>query len=73
MAIKKNSPQPQNVEHKIEENSYFFSLIQPNTEKKKRGCLKCGVVFLSANYGNRVCGSCAAQNNRASIRAGEFF
>ena len=35
--------------------------------------VKCGVVFLSANYGNRVCGSCAAQNNRASLRAGQSF
>jgi ribosomal protein S27AE len=56
-----------------EEDSYFYSLVKRTTAKKKRGCLKCGVVFLSANYGNRVCGSCAAQNNRASVRAGQSF
>lgn len=52
-----------------EKESYFYSLVRPVTEKKKKACLKCGVVFLSANYGNRVCGSCAAQNNRASVRS----
>jgi ribosomal protein S27AE len=56
-----------------ETDSYFYSLVKPTTAKKKRQCLKCGVVFLSANYGNRVCGSCAAQNNRASLRAGQSF
>jgi ribosomal protein S27AE len=56
-----------------EEDSYFYSLVKPSTAKKKRRCLKCSVVFLSANYGNRVCGSCAAQNNRASMRAGQAF
>ena len=73
MSIKKNQPAPQNVEHLIEENSYFFSLVRPTNSKKKRGCLKCGIVFLSAHYGNRVCGSCAAQNNRASIRSSESY
>jgi len=73
MARNKNQPAHHNVEHLIEENSYFFSLISPTTVKKKRRCLKCGIEFLSANYGNRVCGSCVAQNNRASIRAGESF
>jgi hypothetical protein len=56
-----------------EEDSYFYSLVKRTTDKKKRSCLKCKVVFLSANYGNRVCGSCAAQNNRASMRAGQSF
>mgnify|MGYP006430152487 FL=1 len=56
-----------------EDDSYFYSLVKPTTVKKKRMCLKCGVVFLSANYGNRVCGSCAAQNNRAAIRASQSF
>ena len=59
-------------EHVIEDN-YFYSLVRPSTPKKKRQCLKCGVVFLSANYGNRVCGSCAAQNNRAAVRSGSMF
>jgi ribosomal protein S27AE len=55
------------------EDNYFYSLVRPSTPKKKRQCLKCGVVFLSANYGNRVCGSCAAQNNRAAVRSGLMF
>jgi ribosomal protein S27AE len=53
----------------VMEDSYFYSLVRPSTPKKKRCCLKCGTSFLSANYGNRVCGSCAAQNTRAAIRA----
>jgi ribosomal protein S27AE len=56
--------------NKIIENSYFYTLIRPTTPKKKRDCLKCGTNFLSAHYGNRVCGSCAAQNSRAALRAG---
>lgn len=56
-----------------EEDSYFYTLVKPSTPKKKRNCLKCGVLFLSAHYGNRVCGSCAAQNSRASLRAGQAF
>lgn len=62
-----------NFKNISEEDSYFYSLVKPVTAKKKRACLKCGVVFLSANYGNRVCGSCAAQNSRASLRAGQAF
>jgi ribosomal protein S27AE len=53
----------------IVEDSYFYTLVRPTNPKKKRRCLKCSTVFLSANYGNRVCGSCAAQNSRAAFRA----
>ena len=57
----------------IVEDSYFYTLVRPTTPKKKRHCLKCSTSFLSANYGNRVCGSCAAQNNRAAIRSESVF
>lgn len=57
----------------IEEDEYFFSLVRKANPKKKRTCLKCGVSFLSANYGNRTCGSCAAQNARAAVRAGQVY
>ena len=43
---------------------YFYSFVM-NDEKKNRLCLKCGTAFLSKHYGNRCCGSCAAQNSRA--------
>lgn len=62
-----------NIEKLLSENDYFFSLIKTPNPKKKRSCLKCGTIFLSASYGNRTCGSCAAQNSRASIRAGESY
>jgi hypothetical protein len=54
-------------------DSYFYNLVRPGTPKKKRQCLKCRTVFLSANYGNRVCGSCAAQNTRAAVRANSVY
>lgn len=53
----------------VGEDSYFYSLVKPTTPKKKRVCLKCGTTFMSSNYGNRCCGSCAAQNARAAVRA----
>lgn len=59
--------------NKIIEDSYFYTLVRPSTPKKKRVCLKCGTSFLSAHYGNRVCGSCAAQNSRAATRAETSF
>lgn len=34
--------------------------------KKKRNCYKCNSVFLSQHGGGRSCGSCSAQNSRAS-------
>ena len=34
----------------IVEDSYFYTLVRPTNPKKKRCCLKCGTVFLSANY-----------------------
>jgi ribosomal protein S27AE len=61
------------VERKLEGNEHFFSLVNPSTPRKKRRCLKCTVPFLSTGHSNRVCGSCAAQNNRAAIRAREVF
>lgn len=56
-----------------EEFAYFYSLVKPSAVKKKRRCLKCATVFLSAHYGNRTCGSCAAQNTRAALRAGQSW
>lgn len=61
------------TEEITEEDAYFYSLVRPSTPKKKRSCLKCGIVFLSANFGNRTCGSCAAQNSRAAQRASCSF
>jgi len=43
--------------------------LKKMNQKKKRGCLKCGVSFLSDSYGNRTCGSCAAQNKRVPANA----
>ena len=57
----------------VGEDSYFYSLVKPATPKKKRVCLKCGTAFMSSHYGNRVCGSCAAQNARAAVRAEQTF
>ena len=37
-------------------------------QKKLRACLKCGIEFLSIGYGNRTCGSCAAQNSNVAKR-----
>ena len=44
-------------------------LVRKPTDRKKRRYLKCGVMILSANYGNRTCGSCTAMNSRGSARA----
>ncbi|MBF0198004.1 MAG: hypothetical protein HQL32_09845 [Planctomycetes bacterium] len=62
-----------NIEELIEENEYFYSLVKKANPKKKRRCLKCGIVFLSAHYGNRTCGSCAAQNSKAPNRAQQVY
>jgi hypothetical protein len=46
----------------------FSRLIVKKTPKKLRNCLKCRVEFVSSSYGQRVCASCCAQNDRSSIR-----
>ena len=62
----------QTIERLLDSNDYFFSLVKPTTARKKRRCLRCAVVFLSSGHANRVCGSCAAKNNRSSLRAGQI-
>lgn len=57
----------------FEEDSYFYSMVKQTDPKKKRFCLKCSTAFISSHYGNRVCGSCAAQNSRAAVRAERVF
>ena len=49
--------------------SYFFSLVHPVAQRKKRSCLKCQVVFVSRGAGNRVCSSCTEHNARTSVLA----
>lgn len=52
--------------------SYFYSLVHPRAERKKRPCLKCNVHFVSRSVGNRICSSCAEQNSRKNINAVNF-
>jgi ribosomal protein S27AE len=59
------------IENEMDE--YFYTFVSKPNPKKKRRCLKCGIPFLSANYGNRTCGSCASQNQKASFRAGNIY
>lgn len=49
--------------------SYFYSLVHPRAERKKRYCLKCNLHFVSRSAGNRICSSCAEQNTRKNIQA----
>lgn len=44
-------------------------LIQKTEPYTFKPCLKCGIEFSSNNKGNRLCGTCAAQNQRSSKRA----
>jgi len=48
----------------------YYSHVVAKVPKKKRKCLKCRMEFISAHYGNCCCGSCAAQNAKASLLAG---
>jgi len=53
----------------FDSNAYFHSLIHKPVPRKLRACLKCNVEFLADHtYGNRICGSCSAQNNRMAPR-----
>lgn len=51
------------------DEQYFYSLIKPNNEKKKRSCIKCKVVFISRNKGHRVCGQCSGTRQSVGARA----
>jgi rubrerythrin len=44
----------------------------PKQQRKKYHCLKCGVDF-GGTKSNRLCGSCSAQNAKASKRAEEMY
>lgn len=50
------------------EEEYFYSLIRPKGEKKKRSCLRCKLVFLSKDSGNRTCSTCQTWIDRQAER-----
>ncbi len=39
-------------------NEYALSLIHKKPERKKRTCIKCGVLFNSKSPSNRRCSKC---------------
>lgn len=39
-------------------------LIAPPPTKRKRNCLRCGKKFVSAHFGNCICGACNERNSR---------
>lgn len=38
--------------------SYFYSLVSPQGQRKKRACLRCRRTFVSQGAGHRICGAC---------------
>lgn len=75
------------VDETYNSNSNFYEHVQDNRfdEDKKKGksklegkgvkknCLRCDILFKTRAKGNRFCGSCAAINSRASVRAGQIM
>lgn len=56
-----------------DQEEYFYTLVRPKTPRRSRHCLKCRISFLSKSFGNRTCGSCAAQNARAPKMSGYAY
>jgi hypothetical protein len=53
---------------------YFYSLVRPKLERKKRRCLRCLDHFESFGPAHRLCGVCVAANKRVGARAeSQFF
>jgi hypothetical protein len=50
--IEKAQANPDDLDHN------FYSLVRPDGIKRKRSCLNCGIIFVSAGAGNRVCAKC---------------
>lgn len=48
---------------------YFYSLVRPRLERKKRRCLRCSDHFESFGPAHRLCGACVLANKRVGIRA----
>jgi ribosomal protein S27AE len=46
---------------------YFYSLVKPAGEIKKRKCLRCGVM-MNATPGHRICAHCEQTNSRVVDR-----
>lgn len=42
----------------------FYSLVRPKADRKARKCLRCAVVFVSRDSGNRCCSVCSGINAR---------
>ena len=47
--------------------AYFWSMVRPKKDKKKRICLNCRDEFISNGY--RLCGSCHSKNAKAALHA----
>ena len=62
-----------NLEKDVDGFDSFFALIHGPSPRKKRACLRCGTVFLSAGHGNRFCGSCSSRNANAATLAAEAY
>ena len=45
---------------------------RPQSDPKKRTCLKCGKLFDSAGPGNRICRRCARRNGRIRVTEDEL-
>ncbi len=45
---------------------------RPQSDPKKRTCLKCGKLFDSAGPGNRICPRCGRRNGRRRITKAEL-
>lgn len=55
----KNSDLPDKVDQS--QYQYFYSLVRPKPERKKRRCLRCRKEFIACKVGadnNRICGEC---------------
>jgi len=50
----------------------FYALVAPRSARKKRRCLKCSKVFVSAHKGNRCCAECVDSNKRTSVMGQEI-
>ena len=54
----------------MEKGAAFDRLLIKGHDRKPRLCLRCRVEFMSMGAHNRLCGSCAQSNSKASVRQG---
>ena len=55
------------------QEEYFYSLVNIRVQRKSRFCLKCHIQFESSGSAHRICGVCAAANQRVGARAQEWL